>query len=163
MEWNITRSERRCTSCQKLFEEGEAFVSALFDQDNQLQRRDYCPACWDAQEDRSGAFSFWRTRVPRRDDDKKPLVDENVVMDFFLRMADSDDEKRLNFRYILALILMRRKQLKFVDIRRREGREYLVLRRPRHEAEHEVLNPDLDDEQLEHVREDLSQILEADI
>ena len=163
MEWNISKSEHRCTACEKAFAEDDPYVSALFDQDELFVRRDYCPPCWETAEGRSGAFSFWRTRVPRRDEDRKPLVDESVVMDFFLRLADTEDEQRLNFRYILALMLMRKKKLKFVDARRRDDREYLVLRRPREEAQHEVFNPQLTDEQIEQVREDLSQLLETDV
>ena len=111
----------------------------------------------------SGVFSFWRARVPGAGEDKKPMLDESVVMDFFLRLSGTDEEKRLNFRYFLALILMRKKLLKFIDVRRRDDKEYLVLKRPREEQEHEVYNPQLDEEQLEQVREDLSQILEADV
>lgn len=163
MDWNITRSERRCEPCEKIFEEGDPYVSALFDRDAAFVRKDYCTDCWDALEDRSGVFSFWRARVPGAGEDKKPMLDESVVMDFFLRLSGTDEEKRLNFRYFLALILMRKKLLKFIDVRRRDDKEYLVLKRPREEQEHEVYNPQLDEEQLEQVREDLSQILEADV
>jgi hypothetical protein len=163
MEWNITKSQRRCTQCEAAFAEGAAYTSALYEEQLSFVRRDFCPKCWDALPDRSGVFSFWRTRVPKRDEERKLFVDDSVVLDFFRRLGSGEDEKRLNFRYILALLLMRKKLLKFVDIRRREGREYLVLKQPHEEQEHEVLNPQLNEGQLEQVRQDLSQILEADL
>ena len=163
MEWNIAKSERRCSRCEAAFVEGDEFTSALFEQGADLIRRDFCPSCWQALADRAAVFSFWRTRVPERGDEARLRVDAGVVMSVFRRLAGSTEPKRLNFRYILALMLMRNKALKFIDIRRRGGQEYLVLRSPRDQAEHEVLNPQLSDEQLEQVREDLSQILEADL
>jgi len=169
MEWNIAKSERCCARCEAVFEEGQAYTSAIYEQDADFTRKDYCPACWENEIDHEAVFSFWRTRVPRKDEQRRVFVDDSVIMDFFRRLAGSDEPKSINFRYIIALMLMRKRQLKLTDVRREgdpataDRREYLILKVPREDSTHEVLNPQLNDEQLEQVQRDLSQILETSL
>ncbi len=60
-------------------------------------------------------------------------------------------------------MLMRKKKLKFADVVREDGKEYLILRRSRTKEEHRVLNPQLTDEETEQVRQELTQILETQV
>ncbi len=91
-------------------------------------------------------------------------MDDAVIFDFFERLAPEEGQSlKRNFRYILALMLMRKKILKFNDVVRENDKEYLVLRRSRTKEEHRVLNPELTDEQMEQVKNELKQILETEI
>ncbi len=163
MDWNIAKSLHRCSSCDKEFTEEEPYFSALFDAEAEFERKDFCTACWDTA-GHEAAFSFWRTEVPKPDEPRRVFVDDNVIFDFFLRLAAEEDQPlRRNFRYILGLMLMRKKKLKFKDVVRQDGKEYLVLRRSRTKEEHRVLNPQLTDEEAEQVRQELTQILETEV
>lgn len=161
MDWNIAKSGHSCAACEKGLAEGEAYVSGLFEENDEFLRRDFCLACWGELTGREGMFSFWRTRVPEKDEKTRLFVDDSVIMAFFRRLASGDDAKRRNFRYILALMLMRKKRLKFIDARIDAGTEVLLLKAPREDDIHEVVNPKLTEEELIHVQEDLSQILET--
>ena len=166
MDWNIAKSERRCTNCGKEFAEEEQYYSALYDTGADFERRDFCVGCWTAENTphRNEAFSFWKTEVPRPDEPRKVFVDDNVIFDFFQRLATEEGQPvKRNFRYILGLMLMRKKKLKFKDVVRENGKEYLVLRRSRTKEEHRVLNPQLTDEETEQVRSELTQILETEV
>jgi len=110
------------------------------------------------------AYSFWKTEIPRPDQPRKVFVDDHVLLDFFRRLAAEEDQPtKRNFRYILALILMRKKILKFKDVERADNREYLVLRRSRTHEEHRVLNPQLTEPELDQVKQELAQILETQV
>ena len=166
MDWDIAKSQRRCTGCDKEFAEEEPYYSALYDTGAAFERKDFCPACWDAPggPHRGQPFSYWRTEVPRADRPRKIFVDDDVIFDFFKRLASEEDQPaKRNFRYILGLMLMRKKRLKFKDVVRENGKEYLILRRSRTKEEHRVLNPELSDDELEHVRTQLTQILETEV
>jgi len=166
LDWNVARSQRRCSSCDKQFAEEEPYYSALYDTGTEFERKDFCAECWSAPEapHRDRAFSFWKTEVPKPDQPKRIFVDDNVIFDFFQRLAAEDEQPvKRNFRYILGLMLMRKKKLKFKDVVRKDGREYLVLRRSRTKEEHRVLNPQLTDVEMEQVKAELTQILETEV
>ena len=166
MGWDIQKSERRCSRCSKEFAEEEEYYSALYDTPEALLRKDFCPACWGEPDnaDRVAAFSFWKTEIPRADQPKKVFVDDSVIFDFFCRLAAEEDQPlKRNFRYILGLMLMRKKRLKFKDVVHEGGKEYLVLRRSRTQEEHRVLNPGLTDEETKQVQNELTQILETQV
>jgi hypothetical protein len=166
MDWNIQKPDIECHSCSKQFDEGDPYLSALFDTGEQFERKDYCPACWQATSDRPQAFSFWKTHVPTRQEKRKLLVANDILLDFFLRLSgdhgDQPDHKT-KFRYILALVLMRKRTLRFVDIVRENGSEYMVLRYPREDREFKVLDPGLTEEEADTVKDDLSQVLNVQV
>ena len=166
LDWNISKSLHRCEHCEKEFSEEEAYLSAIYDTGVEFERKDFCVACWETLEvpQREQAFSFWKTEIPKADEPRKMFVDDSVIFDFFQRLASEDEEPiKRNFRYILGLMLMRKKKLKFKDVAREDGKEYLILRRSRTKEEHRVLNPQLTDEEAEQVRLELTQILETQV
>lgn len=164
MDWNISRSQHRCSQCDKEFAEEEAYFSALYDTPQSFERKDFCGGCWESGGHRDKAFSFWRTEVPKADQPKKIFVDDAVIFDFFQRLAyEETDPAKRNFRYILGLMLMRKKVLKFKDVSIVDGKEYLILRRSRTQEEHRVLNPQLTDEETEQVKNELTRVLETEV
>ena len=156
-DWPIVRGEKRCASCDKEFDYEENYWSALYDRGTEFQRLDFCTTCW--QGDTSEMFSFWATRVPPKEEKRKLLVDDDVLMDFFQRLEGATDELKINFRYILSLVLMRRRLLKFADVRRTDDGEFLVMRMGAEKTEYEVLNPQLDEEKITRVTEEVGKIL----
>ncbi len=160
-DYRIVRGERKCTSCGREFQENETYCSALYDKGTEFERLDFCVDCWSGETPEM--FSFWQTRVPPKAEKKKLLVDDEVIMDFFVRLQDATDELKVNFRYILALVLMRKKRLKFKDVRRTDDREFLVLDLPRNGGTYEVLNPDLTEDKISQVTEEIGKILNVQI
>jgi hypothetical protein len=162
MDWEIAKSLQRCQACEKPFDPQEEYFSALYDQDNKFVRKDFCPACWDKQ-DQTTLFSFWRTRCIPEEKKVKKFVDDSVILDFFMRLQGTADPSKKNFRYVLALLLMRKKLLKFDDIKKGEGGEALVLSLPAEGTKFEVYNPQLTEEQIQQVTEEVGQILNVKI
>jgi hypothetical protein len=58
-------------------------------------------------------FSFWKTTMPLPQQKKKLLVDDSVLMDVFSRMEGKTQPQEVRFRFVLALILMRKRLLKY--------------------------------------------------
>jgi hypothetical protein len=75
----------------------------------------------------------------------------------------SDQDERRHFRYLLALILTRKKILRFQTIRREGGNEFWVLRYPKEDLTFHVLNPKLTPEELEKTKAELNEILQLDV
>lgn len=156
-EWKIARGQGKCMSCEKLLKEDDIFFSALLESGDQFTRKDFCPECWESQKE--PVFSFWKTRVAKKGAQVRPMVDNEVLLDFFRRLEPESEPAKVNFRYLLGLILMRKKVLKFEDIARESGQEFLVLRQTGDQARHRVLDPKLPEEELEKLKDNLHQVL----
>ena len=66
---------------------------------------------------------------------------------------------RCRLGFVVALLLMRRKRLKFEEARVDGEREILHLRDSRTHAEYEVLNPRLADDEMTAVHEEVFRVL----
>jgi hypothetical protein len=120
-------------------------------------RKDYAAEAWHGPP--ADAFSFWAGRVPPAGARRRPPIDDDLLLDCFGRLEGRTDAAGENFRYVLALLLMRRKRFKFEETRNDDGRELLVLRCGRTGARHEVANPRLTDEEMAAVQDDVFQAL----
>jgi len=125
-EWkSIPRNERVCAECAKAFEPGDALFSALYLEDNLFVRHDRCPDCWEPRKG-GGEFSYWRTIIPEPEDPAKKkrridaMLDPQVLFDVFREMTDDPDPRKRRFRFVLSLMLVRRKKLRFVSIAKRK-------------------------------------------
>ena len=72
---------------------------------------------------------------------------------------DADDAKREQLRYVLALLLMRRKALKLHDVQQDGEKEVLMFRRPRSKENLPVTDPGLDESQVDRLEEELAELL----
>ena len=129
-----------CSECRKPFTPGDELTSVLYQDGDGFVRRDFCPSCWEARAGRdddppsTGAegrggdhFSFWRRVVPEPEDEEarkkrrlEAMLNPIVLFDIFKEMADHPDAARRRFRFVLALMLMRRKKLRFISIGKRK-------------------------------------------
>ncbi len=160
MSWEIEKSQEVCGGCEKQLEEGCEYVASLIEDGESFARRDYCIECWGEGRE---AFGFWRTRVPMKEEKKKTFVDNEMLMSLFLRLADSQEDLRRKFRFVLALILMRKRLVKFEKTIHRDGDEFWQLSCKATDEMQEVWDPKLDERQIQEVSGELSSILSMEI
>ena len=160
-EWDVKRGEQKCAKCSHGFAEQEEYFSALYDEERQFIRRDFCGDCWGGQE-KDAMFSFWKTRVPAKEQERK-LVDDEIIMNFFMRLEGEADATKRNFRYVLALLLMRKRILKLEDIRYDDDGEALVLKHRGEDKEYVVHNPQLSEEEIQQVTDEVGKILNVSV
>lgn len=163
-EWKIHRRESGCSSCGKAFEESEALFSLLHLGEDALRREDQCAACFqDPGEQEPGTprdLLFWRTHH-QNDPRARFAVDFEALSELFLALESRTEERLLELRYVVALLLLRKKRLKLVGVRRRADGEILNVRRPRHQEEFEVRVYDLDGERAQAIKADLARVFEG--
>lgn len=137
--------------------------AALRDEPEGMNRVDCCPDCWPAF-DRAGVLAFWQTAMPAPDQPARKLfVDDNVLCELFERLAHAEDPDRLNFRFVLGLILMRKRLLACETTRIDNGREIWLVRLRGSQHTTELLNPQLTEEQVRQVGQQLGQIMREDL
>lgn len=156
-EYQIQANTRRCASTGRELKPGERIFTVLLDQDGKFVRQDYAGETWTGPP--ANAFSFWAGRVPVADETRKPRIDDELLVDCFRRLEGQDGPDRINFRYVVALLLMRRKRLKFEEARVEDGQEVLRLRDARSKETHQVVNPCLTVEQMTEVQDEVFKVL----
>lgn len=160
-DWDVYKPLGECSGSGKQMEYGEEYFGALVETEEGLQRRDYSVAYWD--EAKPDVFCFWRTKLPHPEEKKKLFVDDEMLMAFFERLTDETEAERVNFRFVLALILMRKRRLKYEATKVEQGQEVWSLRVVGEKRSVDVINPHLEEEQIEQLSEQMGQVLNADL
>jgi hypothetical protein len=152
-EYKIQPSTRRCIATGRELKPGDRCFSVLREEGGRFVRCDYSPEAW--QGPPAHVFSFWAGRVPAEEGRKRPPIDDEMLLDCLQRLEGQDEPGRVQFRYVLALLLMRRKRLRFDEAFHEGGQEVLCLRCSRTGARCRVVNPALTDEELLTVQDDV--------
>jgi hypothetical protein len=156
-EYQIQPNTRRCAATGRELRPGETFYSVLLDDGTRFVRQDYGHEAWHGPP--AGAFSFWSGRVPAEQPSQRLRIDDDLLAECFQRLEGQTDPGRVNFRYVVALLLMRRKRLKFAEARTANGQEVLRLRCTRTGAEYDVVNPGLSEEEMGAVQDEVFKVL----
>ncbi len=134
------------------------------EEDEGFDRFDYSEEAWESGYRPDRLFSNWRYTVPEAG--KKPdiQIDDAVLVDLFERLASDQRPQRIAFRYILALVLLRKRKLQLVGREEYEGGELWLLRFRGTDCDPvQVKNPGIAEEEIEHLSEQLSEILQGDL
>ena len=115
------------------------------------------------EKEKPDVFCYWRTKLPRPGEKKQRFVDDDILTAFFERLANETEQEKVNFRFVLALVLMRRRRLKYDSSELEGNKEIWRLRITGDKEIVEVINPHLDDEQIEQLSSQMGQILQADL
>ncbi|MCD6415123.1 MAG: hypothetical protein J7M08_00290 [Planctomycetes bacterium] len=166
--WQIDGSANVCCCCGQVFREGSVFFSALAESEDGFVRRDFCSECWREQDEADEAtrssgdcFCFWRTRrvIP----ESRATINTDLLWDFFQGLRDCDSHEKKVFRFVVALYLMRRRELKLIKVVRRQEGELLHCEKRSSDQQYEIEDPHLTEQQVQDAAERLSSLFGAEL
>ena len=169
-QYQVSSPTGVCAATGQPLEPGVVCMACLCERedDEGFDRQDFSMAAWDEGTRPERLFSFWKTTVSPPEEKRKLLVDDEVLIDLFHRLAGDERPQRIAFRFVLALILMRKKRLKFAG--RTDGgeggTEHWLLRRPGQDPDEpliEVANPRLSDDDVRELTGQLGEILQGEL
>jgi hypothetical protein len=160
-DWEINRPLGQCSGSGKKIESGEDYYGALVETEQGLQRRDFSNEYWERE--KPPVYCFWKTKLAAPNEKKQLFVSDDMLMAFFERLAPETDPEKVSFRFVLALVLMRKRRLKYDATKMDGGREIWCLRIPGDRDLVEVVNPHLAEEQVETLTSQIGQILQAEL
>jgi hypothetical protein len=162
--WHVRSRSRECAATQRAFTDGETIITALFPdpESSGYLRRDYCVEAWQGlPEDAEKPFSFWKTTFSGPTTVETPEHAERLSPEELLvRLVEEDEDHTENTRYILAVMLERRKLLRETDNQRTPNG---ILRVYEHRKTGEVYlirDPDIPLSQVEAVQNEVFLLLE---
>ena len=125
-EWNIQARALQCAATGHAFEKGERVFSALYWREGQYQRVDLCEDAWKARNENIEPLSAWQTEfVPPPPPEPEPLKKDDAES-LLRRLVAENASGTRNARYILALMLERKKVLRQIERQRQDGGSTLV-------------------------------------
>lgn len=197
--YDLGRATGVCAATGDTLEQGAPCVIALAEVDDPqtanagtpsglfLRRLEYSLAAWNRGARPNGLFCFWRTTWAGGQQ-RKMFVDNETLLDLFLRLEADERPQRQAFRFVLTLFLVRKKLLRVVGQRRepmaesaahegtegasdsgaapaREREFWLVAMRGTDPTAPPiaVLNPRLKDEDIEEIAGQLSEIMSGEV
>lgn len=156
-EWNMPRRTEACAGCQRGFEFGETFQAFLYEVADGYERRDYCAACQPPEV--PAAVGVWKTRRPEPASRAVRPFDREAIYAFFERLEDAVEPQKVQLRFVLALLLWRKRVLKLERTAQLDDRDTWEFTAPRTGTLHRVARPELDEEELERLSEQLEHLL----
>lgn len=172
-KYELGRRADRCAATGADLKPGDPIVVALVERegDEGLDRLDFSAEAWDGGSRPDRLFAHWRTTVRERSA-TGPVLDMESMLSLFEELgADSDDPRQNAFRYVLALALVRKRQLEMVGSRPADadsGQPGALLVRVKGEAGGpespviEVAEPSIDARTLAEVSERLGLLMKAE-
>ncbi|MHC4645231.1 MAG: hypothetical protein ACYTBJ_07000 [Planctomycetota bacterium] len=161
-DWEIAKPLGQCSGTSRKIEPGQEYFAALVETEQGLQRRDFCGEYW--RQTKPAVYCYWKSRLPEPGRKKQMFIDDEMLMAFFERLEKETDPEKVNFRFVLTLILMRKRLLKYDSSKTEDGKEIWRLRIVGGDREYvEVLNPHLDESRIEQLQSQVGEILQVDL
>ena len=177
-EWKIAKPGTCCAVCKSEFQPGTEYYSTLDDRPSSegvagaekhalgdLLRNDYCLACFQTHRP-ADAFYFWKAAVPLAEDSEsarknlRPTMDLEHVFEFFKRLEGETAPQKIAFRYVLALILARKKILQSTgQLKDSDARRVQIYKEKGAAVEHAVIEPELSAEEIAGLSDELGAVL----
>ncbi len=166
-EYNIAKTSGTCTSCQAELAPGTELIAILAETNDAFERLDFCTRCYDDGKHGEDAgrdiVGTWRSVVPEPKQKKKLFVDNDLLRNLFERLGQSDADSKINFRFVVALVLMRKKLLIYDGMGSADGKEVWKMHFKGADESCDVIDPHLDEEKIAEVTSQLGEILEGEL
>ena len=132
--------------------------------DEHFDRFDYSLLAWEEKGPPERIFSHWKYVVPDKNVKTGIIIDDEVLLDLFERLSNDERPQRIAFRYILALVLIRKRKLQLLNREKDEKGEKWLLRFRGTDADTiEVRNPGIAESEIQNLSDQLSEILQGDL
>jgi hypothetical protein len=125
-EWNIQARALHCAATGRPFEKGERIFSALYWRDSQYQRVDLCAEAWAARNENIEPLSAWQTEFVPPPPPAPEALKKDDAESLLRRLMVENAAATRNARYILALMLERKKVVRQIERKKEAGASTLV-------------------------------------
>jgi hypothetical protein len=153
----MPRRSDACRVCGHAFDVSEAFLVALYETPAGYDRLDRCLTCAAPAGDEP--LAAWRTRRPAPATPRVRQFDRTAIYALFRRLDPGSDPRRRQLRFVLALLLWRKKVVTLDQTRPGDDGEVWEFRDPRSEETFDVIHPELDDSAAEQLSQQLEDLL----
>ncbi len=158
-EWDIQPRSSACTACQRAFGEKQPYHTLLAATREGYLRRDLCAECY-ATAGREDVISYWQGEYKLPPPPPAEAIQKDTAETLLRKLVASTDPDHAAARYILAVMLERKRILRHRDtVRDDGGGDTLVYEHVQTGESFTVPDPCLHLDQLEQVQESIAALL----
>jgi hypothetical protein len=125
-DWEIKARAHQCAKSEEPFTDGAIIYTLLYRDRNGFRREDVLEHAWLEMRDRIKPFSFWKSRYEVPPPPAPEPVPKESGEALLRKLLHEDRSEHLNARYVLSIMLERKKTLKQVDVRESENGKFLI-------------------------------------
>jgi hypothetical protein len=161
-EWTIQSRADRCAATDVEFSDGVYFYTLLFDEKDGFRREDISEAAFQQRPaDAPAPFSFWKSKYEVAPPPPPEALGRQTAEDLLRRYMAEDSAQYANARYILALMLERKRMIKEVEVRTAENGQLVRIYEYAKTGEVFIIpDPGLKLSQLEEVQNEVAGMLQ---
>jgi hypothetical protein len=156
MDYELQRFSRHCAQSGRELAPGEWYFTALVSEGFALKRQDFAAEAWTGPPPE--CVAWWKAQIPDRQSARKRWAPNDVMLEFFDELADQPE--RQDMRYVLALLLVRRRVLRVEEEHKEQGGETVSLYCPRRDATYTVAAVTPTPERAEQIQQELARLLQ---
>ncbi|MBJ7325878.1 MAG: hypothetical protein JHC52_00880 [Chthoniobacterales bacterium] len=156
LDWEIRKRSDICTRTQRPFCEGEFFHTAIFRQGDGFRREDVAEEAWAAGATDPAPFSFWRSKFELPPPPPPEALGKQDAESILRKLIKENSDGTRNARYILALMLERKRLLKPMES---ADPDVLVYERAQSGETFLIPNPHLNLSQVPEIQREVSALL----
>lgn len=171
--YSVARPTRRCAATGAEIRPGECFIATLVEKpgEEDLVRLDFSTEAWTGgarPEPPAQVFGFWKANLNDEESSARQLLDDDELLDLFEQLGETTDARRVAFRFVLALVLIRKRVLVYeggVPADAAAGKSGTLRVRRRRDAAGEmieVVDPGMDDAAVEAATDQIGRIMNLD-
>jgi hypothetical protein len=160
-EWPIKHRADACARTGHPFQAGEHFYTLLFREGDGFRREDLSEEAWTQRNENIRPFSFWKTRYEPPPAAPPEALAKESAEELLRRLLAENDPANANACYVLAAMLERKRVLKQVKTEQEEDRRVLVYEHAKNGDVFIVPDARLRLDELEHVQQEVSQLLKS--
>lgn len=160
--WNIRSRAHQCTLTGRSFEEGESFYTAIyFDRETSgYLRRDIALKSWTQELSERQPIAYWKNvYTPHVSEEKPEVASKENALALLQRFIEEDEARTENARYILALMLERKRIITPTASKETESGKMLFYENKKSGEVFIVRDPDLRLDELVQVQDEVAMLL----
>jgi hypothetical protein len=152
----IPRPSRICSATNRELQPGEVFFSVLLEEKDGAKRLDFAAENWKGPPPEF--LGWWKTRVPNNNNKKIQIAPNDILLNLFEQLALQPENA--DMRYVLALLLIRRRQFRYErEEEDEQGQKKLIVYAIKENVTYEIPVAMPDKKRLEEVQEQLSLLI----
>jgi len=158
IDFHLQRCTRRCAALDRELEAGETYFSVLIEEGSDVIRKDYSAEAWEGPPENS--LSWWKATMADTSGAKVQWAPNEVLLHYFEQLEERPDKQ--DTRYVLALLLVRRRLLNLEETQTEGDCDIFVLTSAAQDREHHVLVVDPSRKRVEEIEQELGKLLFTD-
>ena len=159
-EYEFRTVGRKCAATGAELPPGSVCHSVLVEREGKLVRLDFSEAGWKGPPE--GAVGAWKCTVPRPAEVRREPLDAAVLLRCFEQLLEEGAPDREGLRYVLALLLVKKRRLRIEGSRTAADGEYLQLAGIQGEGAWEVRDLNPTDAEVEQWQRELNAYLASE-